>query len=80
MQKIGMFEAKTHLPQIIHSVQQGQEICLTNRGKEVAYIISVDTYYHRKQADALQQLKDLKKRAPIGNITQVLAMRDEGRK
>jgi len=80
MQKIGMFEAKTHLPEIIRSVQQGQEVCLTNRNKEVAFIIPVELYYQKKQAAVMKQLNELKKRAPIGTAEEVIKMRDEGRK
>ncbi len=31
MQTIGMFEAKTHLPEVIRNVQKGETYMLTNR-------------------------------------------------
>lgn len=75
-----MFEAKTHLPEIIRTVQKGEEICLTNRNKEVAFIISAEKYYQRKNSEIYDQLAALKKRAPLGSPAQIIEMRDEGRK
>ncbi len=80
MERIGMFEAKTHLPEIIRSVQNGQEICLTNRNKAVAFIIPVEQYYQNKNKDIMAQFKALKKRAPLGAAQDIINMRDEGRK
>jgi len=80
MQKIGMFEAKTHLPEIIRAVQSGQEVCLTNRHKEVAFIIPVELYYHKKHEAVFNRLNKLKKRAPVGSVEEILDLRDEGRK
>jgi len=80
MQKIGMFEAKTHLPEIVRSVQNGQEFCLTNRNKEVAFIIPVELYYNKKNEAIFQQLNKLKKRAPLGSQEEIITLRDEGRK
>ena len=36
MKTIGIFEAKTHLSEI---VKKGEKICITNRGKEIAIIM-----------------------------------------
>jgi prevent-host-death family protein len=80
METIGMFEAKTHLPEIIRKVQNGQEYCLTNRNKAVAFIIPVEQYYQHKNQDILAQFNELKKRAPLGNASEIINMRDEGRK
>ena len=80
MQKIGMFEAKTHLPEIIREVAKGQEICLTNRNKEVAFIIPVEKYYQQRRENVFKRLKKLKERVVLGTALEVIAMRDEGRK
>ncbi len=80
METIGMFEAKTHLPEIIRNVQNGQEFCLTNRNKAVAFIIPVEHYYQHKNQNIMAQFKALKKRAPIGNAKEIIDMRDAGRK
>jgi prevent-host-death family protein len=45
MKTIGIFEAKTHLSEIIKS---GIEVCLTNRGKEIAVIVPFKKYQQNK--------------------------------
>ena len=80
MQKVGMFEAKTHLPEIVERVQHGEVICLTKRNQEVAFIIPVKTYYQAKNKTLFDDLARLKKRAPLGTIQEILKMRDEGKK
>ena len=80
METVGMFNAKTHLPEIIRRVEKGEEICLTNRNKPVAMIVPMDQYYHKKNKDIFAQLSRLQKLAPIGSIEEIIEMRDEGRK
>lgn len=80
MKTVGMFEAKTRFSEIIKSVTQGNEICLTNRDRIVAYLVPADYYNKIKYTSIFDELKDLKKRAPIGNPSEVINMRDEGRK
>lgn len=43
-----MFKTKTHLPELIKEVEAGEELCITNRGKKVAFIIPVGKYYAQK--------------------------------
>lgn len=80
MKTIGMFNAKTHLPEIIRRVEKGEKICLTNRNKPVAIIVPIQQYYQEKNKDIFIQLSNLQKRAPIGNIDEIIAMKNEGRK
>lgn len=77
MQRIGMFDAKTHLTALIKDVKTGEEICLTSRDKEVAFIISVEEYRDFKNYQSLKQLFELKKRAPLGDIKD---LKNEGQK
>lgn len=80
MLKIGMFDAKTHLPEIIRKVQAGEEICLTKHNEEVAFVIPVSKYYKNKNQALIQELINLKKKMPIGTNDEIISMRDEGRK
>lgn len=81
MRSVGMFEAKTHLSEVVaEAISAGSEgICLTNRGKEVAAIISIEEYRKNKNADAWREWNKIKKTL---NLTpeEVIAFRDEGRK
>ncbi len=75
-----MFEAKTHLPKIIALTQEGEDICITNRQREVAYLISAQKYHAKKAINFFQQLNMLKKIAPLGDIDEIKSLRDEGKK
>ena len=80
METIGMFSAKTHLTEIIKRVENGEEICLTNRHKPVAIIVPIDQYYYQKNKDILTQLHNLQNLSPMGGVEEIIEMRDEGRK
>ncbi|GEM_PF-1105453 len=82
MRSVGMFEAKTHLPKIVtEAIAAGSDgICLTNRGQEVAVIISIEEYRRNKSADFWRRWEALKKQHPIGTAEEVMKFRDEGRR
>ena len=39
MESVGSFEAKTHLPQLLQRVAEGEEITITKHGKPVARLV-----------------------------------------
>jgi len=80
MRSVGMFKTKTHLPELIKDVQQGEELCITNRGREVAFIIPVDKYYKNKYEQIMQRFVALKKRSPLDSVDDILEMKTEGRR
>lgn len=40
---VGVHEAKTHLSRLLEDVEQGHEVVITRRGKEVARLVSAAT-------------------------------------
>lgn len=44
MKTIGSFEAKTHLSELIETVQKGNEFVITKRGKPVARLVPYTDY------------------------------------
>ena len=75
-----MFKTKTHLTDLIKQVEAGEELCITNRGKEVAFIIPVAKYYQDKSRNIFKELSELKKRAPLGDVEAIIEMKNYGRK
>ena len=77
-----MFNTKMHLPKLIKEVESGEEICITNRGKKVAFIIPVDKYYSHQPAlsSLFNRLEALKKRAPIGSPEDIIELKNIGQK
>ena len=80
MRSVGMFETKTHLTKLIKEVESGEELCITNRGKSVAFLVPVEKYYQAKFNNAFQKLNDLKKRVPLGDVEMIQELKTEGRK
>ena len=80
MQTIGMFEAKTHLPEVIRNVRKGEKYILTNRNQEVAVIMSIEDYNKSKVPFSYDKLKSIFKSNPFGSIEEIIEMRDEDRK
>ena len=80
MKNIGMFEAKTHLPEVIRNVQKGETYMLTNRNQEVAIIMSVSDYYRGSKESSYSKIKSIFKTNSLGNFDDIIGMRDEGKK
>lgn len=87
-QTIGLFEAKTHLSELVARVEAGDEIVITRHNKPVAKLvpitseISPELYQQRLQV--LAELQDIGREiaAQGGPVTvdEILAWRDEGRR
>lgn len=80
MQTIGMFEAKTHLPEVVRNVQKGETYMLTNRNQEVAIIMSVSEYYRSSKESSYAKIKSIFQTNALGGPDEIMAMRDEWRK
>ena len=51
MPEIGAYEAKTHLPQLLKRIQQGEQFVITKHGRPVAKLVPAS----RSDPDAIQQ-------------------------
>lgn len=80
MQTIGMFEAKTHLPEVIRNVQNGETYMIKNRNQEVAILIPVSEYYRNSKELSYEKIKSIFKSSELGSADEIISMRDEGRK
>lgn len=79
MQTIGMFKAKTHLPELIRNVQKGEKYILTNRNQEVAVIMSIEDYNKAFSSSQYEKLRTIFNSNPFQSINEIISMRDEGR-
>ena len=84
MREVGAFEAKTHLSALLRSVQLGEQITITKRGKPVAQLMPVNQVSISERANLALRMEKLRARiaAESGMFTtrDVLSARDEGRK
>ncbi|MYH57237.1 MAG: type II toxin-antitoxin system Phd/YefM family antitoxin [Boseongicola sp. SB0675_bin_26] len=84
MREIGAFEAKTHLSGLLKSVQSGEHITITKRGKPVAQLVPVNQVSVSDRADLALRIKKLRGRIAneCGLFTRsdILSARNEGRR
>lgn len=65
MSKINVTELRAHLPDFLSKVSAGEELLVTLRGQVIARIVPpLET-----KALALQQLKALRKKCRVGDVT-----------
>lgn len=87
-QSIGLFEAKTHLSELVARAEQGEETIITRHNKPVAKLVPVNTEISaklvRQRVKALAELQKIGRQiaAQGGPITveEILNWRDEGRR
>jgi prevent-host-death family protein len=77
MRKVGAFEAKTHLSELLSAVEAGETVTITRRGKPVAQIVPITP----DRSVAMKQLVALRDRVrePLTR-EDILSARDEGRR
>jgi prevent-host-death family protein len=74
-------EAKTHFLRILDDVEQGQTVTITRHGKTVARIVpeSEEKAYAEQVRQAMEAIREIRKRVKPISIAQIIADKDEGR-
>jgi prevent-host-death family protein len=80
MQTIGMFDAKTHLPELVRNVQKGETYMLTNRNQEVAILISVSEYNRTSKEVSYDALRNIFKKNIFKNNDEITEFKNKGRR
>ncbi len=80
MTTVGAYEAKTHLPELLERVRQGETIVITKHGMPVAELRPVDAGKTRMSpAQAVASLRALRKGRRLDGII-IKELINEGRK
>jgi prevent-host-death family protein len=74
MEFIGSFEAKTHLPQLLERVAQGEEFTITKHGKPVARL--VPAVPAKSKPDVRQVIEELKAFSKGNTLGEGITIRD----
>ncbi len=74
MESVGSFEAKTHLPQLLERVANGEEFTITKHGKPVARLVPVSVT--TPKPDVRQVIKELKAFSKGNTLGDGLTVRD----
>ncbi|HOW47074.1 MAG: type II toxin-antitoxin system Phd/YefM family antitoxin [Rubrivivax sp.] len=88
MQTVGLFEAKTHLSELIARAERGEEVIITRHNKPVAKLVPITTEIspelYRKRLEILDELqavgREIAARGGPITVEEILAWRDEGRR
>lgn len=79
METVGSFEAKTHLPQLLERVAQGEEFLITKHGKPVARLLPTATKPKPDVRAAVEAMKQFRKGRTLGGLS-IREMIEEGRR
>ena len=80
MESVGSFEAKTHLPQLLERVAQGEEFTITKHGKPVARLIPAVASKPRPDVRAaVEAMKQLRKGQTLSGLS-IRDMIEDGRR
>lgn len=58
---VGVYEAKTHLPELLAKVELGEKITITRHSKAIARLIPVEPIRQRDVSGVIAELKSLAK-------------------
>ncbi len=76
---IGAFEAKTHLPNLLKKVRQGENIIITKHGYPVAKLAPLEKKSTDDIKEKIKQLIDFRQGKRLGNL-KIREMINEGRR
>jgi prevent-host-death family protein len=77
--KIGAYEAKTRLPELLRQVKAGKRFTITNRGEAVADLVPSESTKPKDKAAAIEKFRAfLRENAVVGAVN-VRALIEDGR-
>lgn len=77
---VGIYEAKTKLANLVHLVEQGQTVTITNRGRPVADLVPTQGSDKPSMGALIGEILAARSRQPAINGAQLLTWKEEGRK
>lgn len=79
MEKVGSYEAKTHLPRLLKRVQGGESFTITRHGVTIAQLVPPPGQKTFDTQKVLQDIRSFRKGRTLSGIT-VQDMIEEGRR
>ncbi len=80
MNKVGIFDLKTHVSDFIRRVQEGEEFLITNRGEAVAVLTSPEKQSKKKTKNLVSQIWNVVEHSNPGSYDELMQWKNEGRK
>jgi prevent-host-death family protein len=79
VEKIGAYEAKTHLPRILERVTKGEQITITKHGLPIAVLQPPATVRKSSPMKAIMELRKFRSRHRLNGLS-IRAMIEGGRR
>jgi prevent-host-death family protein len=79
MVKVGSYQAKTHLPQLLKRVARGERITITRHGTPVAMLVPCEDKPQRDVRAVIEEMKAFRKGRKLGKVT-IRELIEEGRR
>ena len=76
---ISLFEAKTHLNELLRRVSNGETIRITRRGVPVAKLVPVASGEKKDLIQTVRELREIRKGIRLGGLS-IRELIDEGRR
>ncbi len=80
MREIQASEAKTHLPRLLDDVERGETVIITRHGRAIARIVPEGDRQQAQIDDAMEAIRNLRRRTGRIEVDELLSARDEGRR
>jgi prevent-host-death family protein len=77
--KVGSYEAKTHLPQLLARVERGERITITRHGVPIAMLVPVEKRYKLDPKAAVEAVRAFAKGRSLKGMS-IRELIEEGRK
>ena len=70
MERVGSYEAKTHLPQLLDRVARGESLTITRHGRPIAHLVPVEIRreHAREAAARIVERRRHLKRVPMAEL------------
>lgn len=79
MDRVGSYEAKTHLPSLLERVAKGERITITKHGVAVAILVPVEEGAGEDRRDVVRRIKGFGRGRSLGGHS-IREMIEEGRR
>ena len=77
MERIGAYEAKTHLPQLLDRVAQGESLTITRHGKPVARLVPIAGGRERAR-EAAARISERRRHLKLAPMAELIRTVHEG--
>jgi len=69
MEKVGAYEAKTHLPKLLERVLKGERITITKHGIPIAVLQSPDPEKAADTKSVIAEIRKLRNKHSLGDLS-----------